>query len=153
MQATRIQGAALIGRRIGITLFWCMAVFVVFASARSVLSQLYGWPAPPSLESNEARCANEIAALEKQLLDRAGEELRSQRDPARLQRWLGVWDKRFSLLRGQCGALEDARASLASLREDIEQMLHTHNRNHLLLIERIDRALERFSPRSHRQET
>jgi len=153
MQATRIQGAALIGRRIGIALFWCMAVFVVFASARSVLSQLYGWPAPRSLAFDEARCANEIAALEHSLLERAGEELRSPRDPARLHRWLGVWDRRFSQLRGQCGALEDARATLASLREDIEQMLHTHTGKHLLLIERIDRALERFSPRSHRQET
>jgi hypothetical protein len=153
MQATRIQGAALIGRRIGIGLFWCMAVFVVFASARSVLSQLYAWPAPPNLAFNEARCANELAALERSLLDRASEELRAPRDPARMNRWLGVWDKRFGQLYGQCGALEDARATLASLREDIEQMLHTHIRKHLLLIERIDRALERFSPRSHRQET
>ena len=153
MQATRIQGAALIGRRIGIALFWCMAVFVVFASARSVLSQLYEWPAPRSLAFDEARCANELGALERSLLEQAGEELRGARDPARMHRWLGEWDRRFSLLRGQCGALEDARATLASLREDIEQMLHTHTRKHLLLIERIDRALERFSPRSHRQET
>src|SRR5262245_53918337 len=118
MQATRIQGAALIGRRIGIALFWCLAVFVVGASARSVLSQLYAWPSPRSLAFDEARCANEIAALEKALLERAGEELRAPRDPQRLHRWLGVWDKRFSALRGQCGELEDARATLASLRQD-----------------------------------
>ena len=116
MQATRIQGAALIGRRIGIALFWCMAVFVVSASARSVLSQLYDWPVPRSLRFDEARCANEIAALEHSLLERAGEELRAPRDPARLHRWLGVWDKRFSQLRGHCGSLEDARASLAGFR-------------------------------------
>ena len=153
MQPKRIQGAALIGRRIGIALFWSLAVFVVGASSRSVLSQLYDWPTPQSLVFHEARCANEIVALEKQLLERAGAELRAHRDPARLHRWLSTWDKRFSALRGQCGSLEDARDSLASLRQDIEQMLHTHRREHLLLIERIDRALERFSTRSHRQET
>jgi hypothetical protein len=150
MQATRIQGAALIGRRIGIALFWCLAVFVVFASARSVLSQLYGWPSPNRLAFDEARCANEIAALEKSLLERAGEELRAPRDPQRLHRWLSVWDRRFGVLEGQCGSLEDARESLASLRSDVEQMLHTHIREHLQLIERIDRALERFSARSQR---
>ena len=153
MQATRIHGAALIGRRIGIALFWCMAVFVVTASARSVLSQLYGWPMPRSLAFDEARCANEISALEKSLLERAGEELRAPRDPQRLHRWLSIWDRRFSALQGQCGSLEDARESLASLRVDIEDMLHTHIRDHLLLIERIDRALQRFSARSHPQET
>jgi len=153
MQAKRIQGAALIGRRIGITLFWCLAVYVVGASATSVLSQLYDWPVPQSLAFHEARCANEIVALEKQLLERAGAELRAHRDPQRLHRWLSSWDKRFGELRGHCGELEDARATLASLRRDIEQMLQTHRREHLLLIERIDRALERFSTRSHRQET
>jgi hypothetical protein len=153
MQATRIQGAALIGRRIGITLFWCLAVFVVGASARSVLSQLYGWPMPRSLAFDEARCANEIAALEKSLLERAGEELRAPRDPQRLHRWLTTWDRRFTALDGQCGSLEEARELLASLRKDVEQMLHTHIREHLLLIERIDRALQRFSTRSQRQET
>jgi len=153
MQATRIHGAALIGRRIGITLFWCMAVFVVTASARSVLSQLYGWPMPRSLAFDEARCANEISALEKSLLERAGEELRAPRDPQRLHRWLTIWDRRFAALQGQCGSLEDARESLASLRVDVEEMLHTHIREHLLLIERIDRALQRFSARSHPQET
>jgi hypothetical protein len=153
MQAKRIQGAALIGRRIGIALFWCLAVFVVGASTNSVLSQLYGWPTPRSLAFDEARCANEIAALEKSLLERAGEELRAPRDPQRLHRWLSIWDRRFRGLQGQCGSLEEARESLASLRADVEQMLHTHIRDHLLLIERIDRALERFSARSQRQET
>jgi hypothetical protein len=150
MQAKRIQGAALLGRRIGIALFWCLAVFVVFASFRSVLSQLYGWPAPSGLAFNEARCANEIAALEKSLMERAGEELRAPREPQRLGRWLSAWDRRFNGLQGQCGSLEDARASLESLRRDVEQMLHTHIREHLQLIERIDRALERFSARSQR---
>jgi hypothetical protein len=148
----RIRGAALIGRRIGIALFWCLAVFVVVASTNSVLSQLYDWPTPRSLAFDEARCANEIRALEHALLVRAGEELRARRDPQRLHRWLTNWDKRFGTLRGHCGSLEDARASLASLRQNVEQMLHEHRREHLLLIERIDRALERFSTRS-RQET
>jgi hypothetical protein len=153
MQAKRIQGAALIGRRIGIALFWCLAVFVVGASTNSVLSQLYGWPTPRTLAFDEARCANEIAALEKSLMERAAEELRAHRDPQRMHRWLSIWDRRFQGLQGQCGSLEDARESLGSLRAEVEQMLITHARDHLLLIERIDRALERFSPRSHRQET
>ena len=34
--------AARIGRRVGITLFWCMAVFVVGMSSRSVIGELYG---------------------------------------------------------------------------------------------------------------
>lgn len=151
MPATRIQGPARIGRRIGIALFWFLAVFVTGASARSVLSELYEWPSPPSLALDEARCADEIASLKKTLLERAGEELQARRDPQRLHGWLSAWDKRFLVLRGQCGSLEDARVNLAALRHNLERMLHAHARDDLLLIERIDRALERFSARSHQE--
>lgn len=151
MPATRIQGPARIGRRIGIALFWFLAVYVTGASARSVLSELYDWPSPPSLAFDEARCADQIAQLQRELLKQAGEELQARRDPQRLRGWLTEWDKRFLVLRGQCGSLEDARENLAALRHNLERMLHAHNRDNLLLIERIDRALERFSARSHQE--
>jgi len=156
MQA-RKSGAARIGRRIGITLFWCLAVFVIGASARSVLAQLYDWPityeqARPETEV-EALCAKEIPALQKSLLDQAGNSLRAPRDPAGQHRWLVAWDKRFAELRHGCGSLDDARRRLGTLRRNVESLLHDHTRNNLPLIERIDRALPRSSTRSLPKET
>ena len=39
-----LTAPALIGRRVGIALFWCMAVFVTTAAARSVVLELYSRP-------------------------------------------------------------------------------------------------------------
>jgi hypothetical protein len=149
----RKSGAALIGRRIGIALFWCLAVFVIGASARSVLAQLYGWPMPQSAALDEARCADEIGALQRSLLEQAGQELQSPRDPARQQAWLVAWDKRYAELGHGCRSLEEARRLLQPLRRNVAELLHQHTRKNLPLIERIERALERFSARSHPRET
>jgi hypothetical protein len=152
MQA-RERGAALVGRRIGIALFWCLALFVTGASARSVVAQLYGWPSPRGSSLDESRCATEIGALQRLLLAHASEELRLPRDPARVQRWLVAWDKRYAELRHGCGSLDDTRRRLYWLRRNVESLLQRHTRDNLPLIERIDRALLRFSARSHPDET
>lgn len=152
MQA-RKSGAALVGRRIGIALFWCLAVFVIGASARSVLAQLYGWSSPQGAQLDEARCASEIDALRRSLLEQAADELLVPRDGAHTQRWLVAWDKRYAELSQGCGSLDEARRALSPLRRNVAALLNRHDDENLPLIERIDRALQRFSTRSNPRET
>jgi uncharacterized membrane protein len=148
MTRANIQGAALIGRRTGITLFWCMAVFVIGASAGSVISELYGSADPPANDAETVACAAELTTLQRQLLDKASAELRLPRDPTRSKRWLSDWDRRYVQTREQCGALHDTRHTLLTLRERIEALLHAYARDERPLTERIERALQRFAPRS-----
>jgi hypothetical protein len=147
--ATR-EPAAVIGRRIGIALFWSMALFVAGASTRSVVAQLYGSGLPNAYSASvdEARCAAELRTLEEGLLRRAGQELGMPRDPARTSEWLAGWDRRHAQLAGRCGSLEETRLTLFTLRTRIEAMLNAHTSEHLPLTERIDSALERVAPRS-----
>jgi hypothetical protein len=141
----RPEGAALIGRRIGIGIFWCLAVFVVAASARSVITELYG--SPPA-GGNQVQCATNLSALHRSLLDQASAELRQPKDTERLRRWLSDWDGRFATTSEQCASLADTRRTLLSLRERVEAMLHDYAHDELPLTERIERALQRYLPRS-----
>jgi hypothetical protein len=142
------QGAALIGRRIGIALFWCMAVFVIGASASSVVQELFDIPSAPPMEAQAPRCAASLRALHQDLLDHASQEIRLPRDNARLRRWLGQWDRSYAETGASCGSLKDTRRALLGLRERVEAMLHGYARDEWPLTERIERALQRFSSRS-----
>jgi hypothetical protein len=149
MSKTTAKSAAVIGRRVGIAIFWLMAVFVIFASTRSVLAQLYGHETSAGpVQANERRCADELRALERSLLDHAADELRLPRDRSRVGRWLAEWDRRYAALEGTCGSLTGTRRELFSLREDLEALLHERERRQRPLTERIERALDRFETRS-----
>jgi hypothetical protein len=148
MTRANIQGAALIGRRTGIALFWCMAVFVIGASAHSVIGELYGSASPPESDADTLACAAKLRALHRELLDNASAELRLPKDRARLRRWLTDWDRSYALTHERCGALNDTRRTLLALRERVEAMLQTYARDEQPLTERIERALQRFAPRS-----
>jgi hypothetical protein len=144
----QLAGAALIGRRIGIALFWCMAVFVVTASSRSVLMELYGTPTNTGDPTETAKCAQSLQSLHDALLDQASGELREPADPARQRRWLTDWDRRFAATSDGCAALTETRHTLHSLRERVEALLREYARDELPLTERIERALQRYLPRS-----
>jgi len=148
MTRANIQGAALIGRRTGIALFWCMAVFVIGASARSVIGELYGSANAPESAAVTALCASQLKALHRQLLEQASAELRLPKDRTRAQRWLSDWDRAYAQTRDQCGALNDTRRALLTLREHVEALLRVYARDQQPLTERIERALQRFAPRS-----
>jgi hypothetical protein len=146
MTRANTQGAALIGRRTGITLFWCMAVFVIGASARSVIGELYGSASAPDDEAVTAACAAKLTALHHRLIEQASAELRLPKDPSRSQRWLSAWDRSYVQTRDQCGALNDTRRALLTLREHVEALLRVYARDQQPLTERIERALQRFAP-------
>jgi hypothetical protein len=153
MPERNIQGAALIGRRIGIALFWFMAVFVIFASARSVISELY-FGGDRDATPDEMHCAVALNELHNTLLERASQELRLPKDATRTSRWLQQWDQNYAATSGKCGSLSDTRQTLLALRERIEALLHDYAREQRPLSERIRRALQRFAPRStHPTET
>jgi hypothetical protein len=141
----QLEGAALLGRRIGIGLFWCMAVFVIGMSTYSVMHELFGSPDGPG---DPIACATSLEALHTSLLEQAGNELRSPRDPSRAHRWLTDWDREFAATSEGCAALTDTRHTLLSLRERVEAMLRDYARDELPLTERIERALQRYVPRS-----
>lgn len=147
MRTTRKPSAAIIGRRVGAAVFWLMAVFVIGASTRSVVSALYGKPEPASASaSDELRCAQGLRELSRVLHDQAAAELRLPRDRSRMMRWLAAWDRRYAALEQPCPSLSDTRRDLFKLREHIEALLHQHERESLPLTERIERALDRVSP-------
>jgi hypothetical protein len=139
----QLSGAALIGRRIGIAVFWCLAVFVSLASARSVVMELYSKPEQPR---DNARCAAELRSLHSSLLEQASSELRNPGDLARSQRWLRSWDERFATTRGVCAGLWETRATLQTLRKKLEAMLRDYVREQRPLTERIERALSHRAP-------
>jgi hypothetical protein len=135
----------LLGRRIGIGLFWCMAVFVVCMSTYSVIHELYGSQEGPG---DPLACATDLRSLHASLVEQASAELRLPRDPSRARRWLTDWDRAFAATSESCAALTDTRHTLLSLRERVEAMLRDYARDELPLTERIERALQRYVPRS-----
>jgi hypothetical protein len=148
----QLAGAPLIGRRIGIALFWCMAAFVVTASTRSVLMELYGTRDPTNSgdPAETVKCAESLKSLQEALLEQASGELVAPADQqnARLRRWLTDWDRKFAATSDGCAALSETRHTLQSLRERVEAMLRAYARDEVPLTERIQRALQRYLPRS-----
>jgi hypothetical protein len=142
----QLAGAALVGRRIGIAAFWCLAVFVLVASTRSVLLELYG---KPQGVGDSVRCSAELRSLHSSLLEQASAELRdtSETDAyAHTQRWLRQWDQRFAGTRDMCAGLWEARETLQSLRKRLEVMLRDFAKEQRPLNDRIERGLSRAIP-------
>jgi len=137
-----LEGAALVGRRVGIAIFWCLASFVLFACMRSVLTELYGKPAQ---SGDVSRCAAELHSLHASLVDQASADLKAASDLDHTQRWLRVWDVRFASTRDLCGGLWDTRARLQSLRRHLETLLRQYVREQRPLTERLERALSHRS--------
>jgi hypothetical protein len=144
MSTSPATGAARIGRRIGITAFWLMAVFIVVASSRSVLREIYGLGAGPANADQVTACAGTLQRLERSLREQAALAVRDHQNAATTQRWLAAWDDEYASL-GRCGELEDARISLGNLRASTATLLEQHGRRSAPLTERIRRALLRFT--------
>lgn len=141
----QLYGAALVGRRLGIAIFWCLATFVLVASVRSVILELY---TKPSGSGDDMRCAAELRNLHDSLLEKASSELRNGGDLASTQRWLRAWDARFAGTRDMCAGLWETRDTLQTLRRKLEATLRDYAREQRPLTERIERALSRDVPRS-----
>jgi hypothetical protein len=138
------RGAARIGRRIGIAVFWLMAVFIVAASSRSVLGEIYGrQDAGDATAQQQAACASALRTLETSLRTQAALALRERHDAAHIAQWLSAWDHEYETV-DACGPLEEARLSLGDLRARMATLLQQHARRSAPLNERIRRALERF---------
>jgi hypothetical protein len=139
----KLTGAALIGRRMGIAVFWCLATFVTVASIRSVVLDLY---AKPEQAGNNTRCAEELRTLHASLLDKASDELRARpsgdgNDLEHTTKWLESWDKRFVATREDCAGLSVPWKQLQMLREKLGALLRDYVREQRPLTERIERAL------------
>lgn len=140
-----LTGAPLIGRRIGIAAFWCLAVFVGTASARSVILELYG----TSVEgADDARCKTELRSLHSELLVRVGSLPHNADDESQFRAWLREWDGRFAVTHDICKGLRGTRETLQSLRKKLDAKRRDDARELLPLTERIERALSRVVPRS-----
>ena len=133
------------GRRVGIALFWMMLCYVIGMSSFSILPALF-WPdhapRPPAVATD--RCAEEIAALDRELLNNTEATLRGER-LLPLQAWLRDWDGRYAALSTDCGALEPARKDLFKLRTGIESLIQSYERGPGKARQRIRHALEALS--------
>ena len=143
-----------IGRRLGIGLFWLLAVYMVGMSAASIIPSLY-WPAlaPRADSPPAARCAREIDALARDLLDTAANALR-RGEIAGLERSLRAWDERAMALDGGCGVLEPARRDLLQLRTGIATLLSNYRSGTLPAQQDLQRTLDAYrASRAQRPKT
>jgi hypothetical protein len=133
-----------IGRRIGIALFWALAVYMVGMSAASIIPSLY-WPAsaprPDALTAQQ--CAKRIVALERDLLAKVADTVRRGR-VAGVERWLLAWDERSLSLGGGCGPYEPARMDLLRLRADLGSLIASYRSGPFRTQQRLQRALEHW---------
>jgi hypothetical protein len=146
----RLTGAPLIGRRIGVAAFWCMAVFVTTASSRSVILELYGSPtiSITGAKPDDPRCKDELRALHSELLLHAGALPHTEADETQFRAWLRAWDGRFAVTRDVCAGLLGTRETLQTLRKKLDAKRRDDARELLPLTERIERALSRAVTRS-----
>jgi hypothetical protein len=125
--SSRRLRAPRIGRRVGIAVFWALAVFVVGASAWSIIPSLY-FPgvAPLPEPASVAECRDELAALEAELSERSAENL-ARRAASHHDEWLHDWDRRIALLDNEvCGPLKGARNDLSAARAALGEMLQRY---------------------------
>jgi hypothetical protein len=130
-----------IGRRIGVTVFWCLAVFFVGMSTYSVVGQLYGATVPHSARGPEAKCASELESLERTLFEVSADVVRSG-DDKKLSTKLRKWDNRFQALAGKCGELAHTWQELGELRASVATMLRNFGDDQATARKRIQQALD-----------
>jgi hypothetical protein len=116
--------------------------FVIGASALSIIPSLF-WPdlapRPPRVPTEQ--CAQQIAALDRDLREDAAARLRGERR-AKLGVWLREWDGRYMTLSGGCGPLEGARKDLYKFRNGLETLLQRYESGAGKTQQRIQHALE-----------
>jgi hypothetical protein len=136
------------GRLLGIALFWLLLFYMIAMSSRSIIPAVF-WPgqAPVAQAPGGARCAGELATLDRQLLVKTAGAVRSG-EVAKLRQWLGTWDKRALALAGACGTLEHAREDLVQLRSELGVLLDAYENGPLQTQQRIRRALDSAAPAS-----
>jgi hypothetical protein len=132
------------GRRLGIGLFWLLAVYMIGMSAASIIPSLY-WPgsAPRPAALAVEQCAERIRVLEHELLTKVADTVRRGR-VAGLERWLLAWDERSLTLGGGCGPFEPARMDLLRLRADLGALLASYRSGPFRTQQRLQRALEQW---------
>ena len=133
--------AATLGRRLGMLAYWLLLIFIVSASALSVIPEAFGI-GRGGPEADEELCAREIEALKADLLGMAGVLISS--DPKTRADWLERWDARFRKLDTGCGVLERARIDLETLRSNLVATSARFYRSQGKLIKRIDDAVARY---------
>jgi hypothetical protein len=145
--AEETSAGARVGRKLGIGLFWLLAVYMVGMSAASIIPALY-WPhvAPRPDAPAVARCAAEIVALERNLLRLTATGLR-RGQIAGIERSLLAWDQRAIALSGGCGALEPAREDLLKLRAGIGALIASYRSGTLHIQQRLQRTLDAIGAR------
>lgn len=143
-ERSTVRRSPLLGRRLGVSVFWVLALFVVGGAARSILPALY-WPAhaPEPRHPGALACAREIDELERELTSRTASGIDPEL-PAAPRAWLARWDARYLALGPDCGPLEDARRDLGVLRARLGALLVEHARESGPARERVRRAVDAF---------
>jgi len=134
------------GRVLGIVVFWSLAVFVVGMSALSIIPTLYFPAVAPKPDPVSTRaCASRLDALERELVQRSAEQLRT-RDDTHPPRWLTAWDDEMARLTGTCGELEPVRKDIAEARHRLGRMLEGYATDIALPQRRARQALDDVLP-------
>ena len=136
------SGKTATGRRLGLTVYYLLLVYVIGAGAISIIPQIF-FPSPtlsPQKAAAEIHCAQEIRSLKSELLEKTNDFVNDDRID-RQRQWFVRWDKRFHMLGKGCGKLEPTRIELKKLRDDMESMMQRFYRKKTPLINKIDRAL------------
>ena len=116
-------------RRISLAIYGVLLAFVTVSGFQSVIPQVF-WPVrADDHRAPIADCGAEVSSLERVLLDRAADHIRSGGGPpsATQPAWLGEWDDRFHQLELSCP--DQNITSLERLRFRIERTLWRFDRN------------------------
>lgn len=139
-----IRRAPSLGRRVGIALFWLLALYVIGGAALSILPALY-WPEHAPRPPRSLACARDLDVLERELAAHAAGAFGHARLATR-KAWLSQWDRRYSALGSDCGPLEGARRDLGALRVSLGAWLDEHERGSERIRARFRRAVDAFLP-------
>ncbi|MDH5672447.1 MAG: hypothetical protein OEZ06_09885 [Myxococcales bacterium] len=144
--AKQASAAERIGRRVGLVIFWLVTAYLVAMSCLSVIPALY-FPslAPRPKPLPTATCANEIEALEGELVEAARRHL-EQRSVRGMKRWLDGWDARYMRMDGGCGPLDASRQDLQRVRDEFEDMLERYGQTPSPIQQRIRHRLDELRP-------
>lgn len=143
--ASRTDGAARVGKRLGVALFWLMALHIIGTATVSVVGQLDPAPRPPA-SATEQRCALKLSALHRELTQQGiGGTEDSAQDSSTVQPRLATWDTRWRATEGQCGRLEAVRHHLRAARMELGTWLDDYRNRQQPQLRRIARTLEPFT--------
>jgi hypothetical protein len=121
--------AAIIGRRIGMLIYWIVLIFILSAGATSIIPQVFGFRKPAGKSViDPQKCVKQTRTLSLELRSKAN-DFCVRLSTHKLRGWLERWDERYRNVNANCGAPDPDRVELKALRDGLESMIANCEKN------------------------